>query len=260
MLAGARREVLLPELGALIAELRALARLHAALPMLGRTHGQPATPTTLGKEIANVVARLERALPAFCARRASRQDQRRCRQLQRPPRSVPGCRLGSACAAGRCRAWPGVQRVHNADRAARRFGRAVRRAGAASTPSCSISTVICGVTCHSGIFVSRRVQDEVGSSTMPHKVNPIDFENSEGNLGLANALLRHLADKLPVSRWQRDLSDSTVLRNVGVAFGYALLGLRFLPAGACPARSRPRTPGGGSRRRAGKFSLKRSRR
>jgi adenylosuccinate lyase len=224
MLAGARREVILPELEALIAELRALARLHAALPMLGRTHGQPATPTTLGKEIANVVARLERALPAFAHAAL--------------PAKINGA-VGNYNAHRV--AYPDV----DWEALARRVVAALDLDFNAYTTQIEphdglaalfdalarINTIVLDFDrdvwgyVSLGYFRQQAKAEEVSSSTMPHKVNPIDFENSEGNLGLANALLRHLADKLPVSRWQRDLSDSTVLRNIGVAFGYALLGL-----------------------------------
>jgi adenylosuccinate lyase len=223
MLAGARREVLLPELGALIAELRALAHSHATLPMLGRTHGQPATPTTLGKEMANVVARLERALPAFSHA------------------VLPGKINGAVGNYNAHRvAYPDVDWEALARRVVTGLGLDFNAYTTQIEPHdgfaalfdalARINTIILDLDrdvwgyVSLGYFRQKTREGEVGSSTMPHKVNPIDFENSEGNLGLANALLRHLADKLPVSRWQRDLSDSTVLRNVGVAFGYALLG------------------------------------
>jgi adenylosuccinate lyase len=223
MLAGARREVLLPELGALIAELRALAHLHAALPMLGHTHGQAATPTTLGKEMANVVARLERALPAF----------------SHAP--LPGKINGAVGNYNAHRiAYPDVDWEGLARRVVTALGLEFNAYTTQIEPHdgfaalfdalARINTIVLDLDrdvwgyVSLGYFRQKTKEGEVGSSTMPHKVNPIDFENSEGNLGLANALLRHLADKLPVSRWQRDLSDSTVLRNVGVAFGYALLG------------------------------------
>ena len=223
MLAGARREVLVPELEALIAELRALARMHAALPMLGRTHGQPATPTTLGKEIANVVARLERALPAF-------------------GHAVLPAKINGAVGNYNAHriAYPDVDWEALARQVVTALGLDFNAYTTQIEPHdglaalfdalARINTIVLDLDrdlwgyVSLGYFRQKTKEGEVGSSTMPHKVNPIDFENSEGNLGLANALLRHLADKLPVSRWQRDLSDSTVLRNVGVALGYALLG------------------------------------
>jgi adenylosuccinate lyase len=223
MLAESRREVLVPELEALTSELRALAHTHAALPMLGHTHGQPATPTTLGKEIANVVARLERALPAFA---------------QAPlPAKINGA-VGNYNAHRV--AYPDVDWEALARRVVTALGLEFNAYTTQIEPHdglaamfdalARINTIVLDLDrdlwgyVALGYFRQKTKAGEVGSSTMPHKVNPIDFENSEGNLGLANALLRHLADKLPVSRWQRDLSDSTVLRNVGVAFGHALLG------------------------------------
>jgi len=223
MLSEARRTVLLPAIMALTADLRALAHAHAALPMLGRTHGQPATPTTLGKEIANVVARLERTLTAFA-------DARLPGKINGAVGNYNAHRIAYADVD-----WPGLARrvvtdlgldfnayttqIEPHDGLAALFDALAR-----------INTVVLDLDrdlwgyISLGYFRQSIREGEVGSSTMPHKVNPIDFENSEGNLGLANALLRHLADKLPVSRWQRDLTDSTVLRNVGVALGYSLLG------------------------------------
>jgi adenylosuccinate lyase len=200
-----------------------LAHQHAALPMLARTHGQPASPTTLGKEMANVAYRL----------------QRQAQQII----SVP--MLGKINGAvGNYNAhlsaypefdWEGfAQRfveglgltfnpytiqIEPHDYMAELFD-AVSRA---NTVLIDLNRDVWGYI-SVGYFKQQVKAGEIGSSTMPHKVNPIDFENAEGNLGLANALLRHLAEKLPVSRWQRDLTDSTVLRNMGVALGYALLG------------------------------------
>jgi adenylosuccinate lyase len=223
MLSEARSTVLLPAINGLIDELRALAHAHAALPMLGRTHGQPATPTTLGKEIANVVARLERMLPAFA------------------DAPLPGKINGAVGNYNAHRVaypdvdWPGLARrvvtelgldfnvyttqIEPHDGLAALFDALAR----VNTIVLDLDRDLWGYI-SLGYFRQSTREGEVGSSTMPHKVNPIDFENSEGNLGLANALLRHLADKLPVSRWQRDLTDSTVLRNVGVALGHSLLG------------------------------------
>ena len=223
MLLESRRTVLSPAITALIADLRALARTHAALPMLGRTHGQPATPTTLGKEIANVVARLESALPAFADAK------------------LPGKINGAVGNYNAHRiAYPDVDWQALARRVVTTLGLDFNayttqiephdRLAALFDALARINTIVLDLDrdlwgyVALGYFRQKTKEGEVGSSTMPHKVNPIDFENSEGNLGLANALLRHLADKLPVSRWQRDLSDSTVLRNVGVALGYSLLG------------------------------------
>ncbi|UAW64470.1 adenylosuccinate lyase [Mycoavidus sp. HKI] len=223
MLKGARADVLLPALNALQERLVAMAHTHAAQPMLSRTHGQPASPTTLGKEIANVAARLSRAIERIA--------------------TVP--LLGKMNGAvGNYNAhlsaypeldWPAFSRavieqrfgltfnpytiqIEPHDYMAELFDAITR----ANTILLDLNRDLWGYI-SVGYFKQKTKAGEVGSSTMPHKVNPIDFENSEGNLGLANALLRHLADKLPVSRWQRDLTDSTVLRNIGVAFGHALL-------------------------------------
>jgi len=223
MLLEARRTVLLPEIEGLVADLRALAHAHAALPMLGRTHGQPATPTTLGKEVANVVARLERALPAFARAR------------------LPGKINGAVGNYNAHRvAYPDVDWEALARRVVTALGLDFNAYTTQIEPHddlaalfdalARLNTIVIDLDrdiwgyISLGYFRQSVKEGEVGSSTMPHKVNPIDFENSEGNLGLANALLRHLADKLPVSRWQRDLTDSTVLRNVGVALGHSLLG------------------------------------
>jgi adenylosuccinate lyase len=223
MLAEARSAVLVPAINALVADLRALARAHADVPMLGRTHGQPATPTTLGKEIANVVARLERALPAFAGARLSG-------KINGAVGNYNAHRI----------AYPGVDWPALARRAVTSLGLEFNAYTTQIEPHddlaamldalARIDTIVIdldrdlwGYT-SLGYFRQSTKEGEVGSSTMPHKVNPIDFENSEGNLGIANALLRHLSDKLPVSRWQRDLTDSTVLRNVGVALGHSLLG------------------------------------
>ncbi|HEX8013540.1 MAG TPA: adenylosuccinate lyase [Casimicrobiaceae bacterium] len=223
MLSEARSAVLLPAITALIGDLRALAHAHAALPMLARTHGQPATPTTLGKELANVVARLEHALPGFADAR------------------LPGKINGAVGNYNAHRvAYPDVDWQGLARRVVTELGLDFNAYTTQIEPHdglaalfdalARINTVVLDLDrdiwgyISLGYFRQSTKAGEVGSSTMPHKVNPIDFENSEGNLGLANALLRHLADKLPVSRWQRDLTDSTVLRNVGVALGYSLLG------------------------------------
>jgi adenylosuccinate lyase len=222
MLQGGRDEVLLPAIDAIVARLDALAVAHADLAMLSRTHGQPATPTTLGKEMANVAHRLKRARARIAAV-----------EMLGKINGATG-NFNAHVAAAPQVDWP---------RFARRF---VTSLGLAYNPLtiqiephdalaeafdavARLNTILVDLNrdlwgyISLGYFGQRVKAGEVGSSTMPHKVNPIDFENSEGNLGLANALLRHLAEKLPVSRWQRDLTDSTVLRNVGVAFGYSLL-------------------------------------
>ena len=223
MLKGTRATVLLPTLQVLTERLKSLAHQFAELPMLCRTHGQTATPSTLGKEMANVVYRLQRA------------EQR----------------LASIEMLGKINGAVGNYNAHLAaypdvdwEGFAKRF---VEARGLTFNPYtiqiephdymaelfdayARINTILLDLNrdiwgyISLGYFKQKVVAGEVGSSTMPHKVNPIDFENSEGNLGLANALLKHMSEKLPISRWQRDLTDSTVLRNMGVALGYTLLG------------------------------------
>ena len=223
MLTDAREKVMLPALDGIIDKLRVLAHELADAPMLARTHGQAATPTTLGKEMANVVHRLRRARSRIAAV------------------SLAGKMNG---AVGNYNAHVAAYPAFDWEGFARKFVEALRlefnayttqiephdalaelfdACARANTILVDLDRDIWGYV-SLGYFKQRVVAGEVGSSTMPHKVNPIDFENSEGNLGLANAVLRHLSDKLPLSRWQRDLTDSTVLRNVGVALGYGLLG------------------------------------
>ena len=231
MLAGARAHVMLPALRSVHQRLVALAHAHATQPMLSRTHGQPASPTTLGKEMANVAARLARAI-------------RRIEQVELLGKMNGAVGNFNAHLA----AWPDFDweafarevveqrlqltfnpytvQIEPHDYMAELFDAFAR----ANTILLDLNRDVWGYI-SLGYFKQKTKAGEIGSSTMPHKVNPIDFENSEGNLGLANALLRHLADKLPVSRWQRDLTDSTVLRNVGVAFGYSLLAYDALTRG-----------------------------
>ncbi|MDB5927216.1 MAG: adenylosuccinate lyase [Betaproteobacteria bacterium] len=222
MLKRARDEVMLPALDRIITKLTALAHELADAAMLAHTHGQPASPTTLGKEMANVVHRLKQA-------RAS---------------------ISAVALTGKANGAVGNYNAHLAaypevdwERFAREF---VTRLGLDFNPYtiqiephdaiaalfdayARVNTILIDLDrdvwgyISLGYFRQRLKAGEVGSSTMPHKVNPIDFENSEGNLGIANALLRHMSEKLPVSRWQRDLTDSTVLRNMGVALGHTLL-------------------------------------
>jgi adenylosuccinate lyase len=230
MLKAARDESMLPMIDRLVARLRDLAHEHASLPMMSRTHGQPATPTTLGKEMANVVYRLERAR----------------------------ARIAEVGLLGKINGAVGNYNAHLAaypdfdwESFARRF---VENLGLEFNPYtiqiephdamaelfdafARANTILIDLDrdvwgyISLGFFKQKLKAGEIGSSTMPHKVNPIDFENSEGNLGLANAILRHLSEKLPISRWQRDLTDSTVLRNMGVALGYTLLGYDSLLRG-----------------------------
>ena len=222
MLAESRAQVMLPQLDRLVAPVRAHAHALADAPMLSRTHGQPASPTTLGKEMANFVHRLRRA-------------RRRIAGV-----SLLGKANGAVGNYNAHRvAYPGVDWERFARRLVERLGLEFNPYTTQIEPHDSLAELF-DAYAHAnsvlldldrdlwgyislGYFRQRLVKGEVGSSTMPHKVNPIDFENSEGNIGVANALLRHLADKLPVSRWQRDLSDSTALRNAGVALGHTLL-------------------------------------
>jgi adenylosuccinate lyase len=229
-LAAARREILLPALRDVAADIRGLAHEHADVAMLSRTHGQAATPTTLGKEMANVYARIERQIAAiervplkgkingavgnYNAHRVAYPD-------------VDWERLAARLVTGLGLEFnPYTTQIEPHDYMAELFDAVAR----ANTVLIDLDRDVWGYV-SLGYFRQRMKEGEVGSSTMPHKVNPIDFENSEGNLGLANATLRHLAEKLPISRWQRDLTDSTVLRNMGVGLGYALLGWQSLRQG-----------------------------
>ena len=222
MLAAARRDVLLPAIDAVIGTLRELAQRHAGVAMLSRTHGQPASPTTLGKELANVVARLARARQRLAAvsplaKMNGAVGNYNAHLSAYPDIDWPGFARGVIESLG-LEFNPYTIQIEPHDWMAELFDALARL----NTILLDLDRDLWGYI-SLGYFKQKLKAGEIGSSTMPHKVNPIDFENSEGNLGLANALLRHLADKLPVSRWQRDLTDSTVLRNVGVAFGYSLL-------------------------------------
>jgi adenylosuccinate lyase len=223
MLKGAQEEILAPALTRIIDKLEGMAHDLAALPMLSRTHGQPASPTTLGKELANVVYRLQRV------------------RVQLADREYLG-KINGAVGNynAHLSAYPDVDwetlakkfveslgltfnpytiQIEPHDYMAELFDAHVR----ANTMLIDLCRDVWGYI-SLGYFKQKVKAGEVGSSTMPHKVNPIDFENAEGNFGLANAVLTHLAQKLPISRWQRDLTDSTVLRNMGVGLGYTLLG------------------------------------
>jgi adenylosuccinate lyase len=231
MLGAARDEVLLPAIDAVLATLREKAGLHADQPMLSRTHGQTATPTTLGKEFANVAARLARARERIAAVAL--------------PAKMNGA-VGNYNA--HLAAYPGFDWEAFARRVVEeRLGLAFNPLTTQIEPHDGIAELCDAVKrCNTilidwcrdawgyislGYFTQKTKAGEVGSSTMPHKVNPIDFENAEGNFGLANAVLAHLAEKLPVSRFQRDLTDSTVLRNIGVGLGHAVLALDALGRG-----------------------------
>jgi adenylosuccinate lyase len=222
MFKGGRDRVLLPAIDRVIARLDALAGEHADLAMLSRTHGQPATPTTLGKEMANVAFRLKRARAKFAAVEVLGKINGATGNFNAHVAADPRMdwpRFAAAFVTAQGITYnPLTIQIEPHDAMAEAFDAAARL----NTILIDLNRDLWGYI-SIGYFKQRVKAGEVGSSTMPHKVNPIDFENSEGNLGLANALLRHLSEKLPISRWQRDLTDSTVLRNVGVAFGYCLL-------------------------------------
>ncbi len=231
----ARDMVVLPQLDRLVLKLRDMAHAFADVPMLSRTHGQTASPTTVGKEIANVVVRLQ----AACEKIAN------VKILGKMNGAVGNYNAHLS-------AWPDFDweafskkvvatpeplglgltfqpysiQIEPHDYMAELFDAVAR----ANTILIDWSRDVWGYV-SLGYFKQKLRDGEVGSSTMPHKVNPIDFENAEGNLGLSNALLRHLSEKLPISRWQRDLTDSTVLRNMGVALGYAVLAYQSMQAG-----------------------------
>ena len=234
-LKSSRELVVLPALDKLIAQLREMAHRYADQPMLSRTHGQTASPTTVGKELANVVVRLvttrekiasiklmakmNGAVGNFNAHLAAWPDfdwEGFAKSVIETPEPLG---LGLTF-------QPYSIQIEPHDYMAELFDAVART----NTILIDLSRDIWGYV-SVGYFKQRLKEGEIGSSTMPHKVNPIDFENAEGNLGLANALLRHMSDKLPISRWQRDLTDSTVLRNIGVALGYAVLAYHSLLTG-----------------------------
>jgi adenylosuccinate lyase len=213
---------LLPELDRVIARLRELAHQLADLPMLARTHGQPATPTTLGKEMANIAARLMKsrgqiAAVALTAKFNGAVGNYNAHLAAYPDIDWESFNRRFIESLG-LEFNPYTIQIEPHDAMAELFDAMARANTILIDADRDIWQYI-----SLGYFKQKLKEGEIGSSTMPHKVNPIDFENSEGNLGLANAVLRHLAEKLPISRLQRDLTDSTVLRNMGVAFGYTLL-------------------------------------
>jgi adenylosuccinate lyase len=223
MLAGAREHVLLPALRSVHDRLVKLAHANAAQPMLSRTHGQPASPTTLGKEMANVAARLQNAIERIAEVPILGKMNGAVGNFNAHLSAYPEFdweEFSASVVEDRLKLAfnPYTIQIEPHDYMAELFD-AISRA---NTILLDLDRDIWGYI-SVGYFKQRTKAGEIGSSTMPHKVNPIDFENSEGNLGMANAVLRHLADKLPISRWQRDLTDSTVLRNIGVGFGYSLL-------------------------------------
>ena len=222
MLKEALQDVVIPLYDSVVAQIRSLANEHAETPMLSRTHGQPASPTTLGKELANVVFRLEQQLASLSSV-----------AIKGKINGATG-NYNAHVAAYPSVDWPAFSRqfveslglewnpmttqIEPHDYMAELFHAMMR----VNTILIDFNRDVWGYI-SIGYFRQKTVAGEVGSSTMPHKVNPIDFENSEGNLGLSNAVLEHLSGKLPISRWQRDLTDSTVLRNMGVGIGYAVL-------------------------------------
>ena len=222
MLTRTRTEVLVPGAQRVIDRLRELAHTLADVPMLSRTHGQAATPTTLGKEMANVVARLERALQRLnevpiLAKMNGAVGNYNAHLAAYPEVDWESLARGVVESMG-LSFNPYTIQIEPHDYMAEFFDAVARL----NTILIDLNRDLWGYI-SLGYFRQKTRAGEIGSSTMPHKVNPIDFENAEGNLGLANALLGHLSEKLPISRWQRDLTDSTVLRNMGVALGYSVL-------------------------------------
>ena len=222
MLKNARKEIILPEMGTIISTLRKLAHEHADIPMLSRTHGQPASPTTLGKEIANVVKRLELqhthvSSVLLCGKMNGAVGNYNAHLSAYPEVDWPVMAQNFVTALGLH--WNEyTTQIEPHDYMAELF-QAMIRFNTILLDFCRDIWSYISI----GYFKQKTIKGEIGSSTMPHKVNPIDFENSEGNLGLANAIFDHLALKLPISRWQRDLTDSTVLRNLGVGFSHSIL-------------------------------------
>ncbi|MBA4706890.1 adenylosuccinate lyase [Aquitalea aquatica] len=225
MLKTARNTVVLPALDEVILKLQQLAHELADLPMMCRTHGQPATPSTMGKEMANAVYRLKRQREQLVAQEILGKINGAVGNYNAHLVAYPQIDWESVC--GRFVSGLGLTfnpytiQIEPHDYMAELYQVVAR----VNTILIDLNRDIWGYI-SLGYFKQKVKKDEVGSSTMPHKVNPIDFENSEGNLGMANAILNHLAEKLPLSRWQRDLTDSTVLRNMGVGFGYTMLGFK----------------------------------
>ena len=231
MLQSAREQVLLPAIDRITQRLTAMAHEFADVAMLSRTHGQSASPTTLGKEIANVAARLQRARTQIAevqplAKMNGAVGNYNAHVAAWPEFDWEGFARGVVEGSLRLTFNPYTIQIEPHDWMAELFDAVART----NTILIDWSRDVWGYI-SLGYFTQRVQAGEVGSSTMPHKVNPIDFENAEGNFGLANALLAHLSQKLPISRWQRDLSDSTVLRNMGVALGHVVLGYDSLQRG-----------------------------
>jgi adenylosuccinate lyase len=230
MLRAIREQVLLPEMDEVILSLEAMAKTYARVPMLARTHGQPASPTTLGKELANVVHRLRRQREQFAGIKILGKingavGNYNAHLIAYPEVDWPLLAQDFVVSLGL--AWnPYTTQIEPHDYIAELFDALARF----NTVLMDLCRDVWGYI-SLGYFRQLTVVGEVGSSTMPHKINPIDFENAEGNLGLGNAILAHLARKLPVSRWQRDLTDSTVLRNLGVGVAHTLIASQSLLRG-----------------------------
>jgi adenylosuccinate lyase len=230
MLKAGRDDLLLPAIGEVEAMISELARQHAAVPMMSRTHGQPASPTTLGKEMANVAYRLRRQMKQMAAVEILGKINGAVGNYNAHLSAYPECdwqAIAKQFVESLGLGWnPYTTQIEPHDYIAELFDASARLNTVLIDFSRDIWSYI-----SIGYFRQKTIAGEVGSSTMPHKVNPIDFENAEGNLGIANAILGHLAQKLPVSRWQRDLTDSTVLRNLGTGFGHLLIALDSLKRG-----------------------------
>ena len=230
MLSEARSEVLLPQIDKLISSISAMARRYAEQPMLARTHGQPASPTTLGKEMAVFAQRLKRERKTFaevpCLAKINGAVGNYSAHLAAYPDLDWTALSGEFIAALDLSRSPATTQIEPHDWIAEYFHALTR-----------INTILIGFCRDAwgyislGYFRQKTVEGEVGSSTMPHKVNPIDFENGEGNLGMANAVMQFLAEKLPISRWQRDLTDSTVLRNLGVGVAHQVIAFQSIAKG-----------------------------
>jgi adenylosuccinate lyase len=222
MLQGGMQQVILPELDKIIQAIRQLAHDYASMPMLSRTHGQPASPTTLGKEMANVAYRLQRQYTQIQAAQYLGKINGAVGNYNAHLSAYPDVdwqNTAQQFVESLGLTWnPYTIQIEPHDYIAELFDALVRF----NTILIDFSRDVWGYI-SLGHFKQKVIAGEVGSSTMPHKVNPIDFENAEGNLGIANALMTHLAQKLPISRWQRDLTDSTVLRTLGVGLGHALI-------------------------------------
>jgi len=222
MLGEARSEIIVPKMKAVLTALTTLAKQYADIPMLSRTHGQPASPTTLGKEIANVVYRLQRqyeqmAKVALMGKFNGAVGNYNAQYAAYP--KLDWANIAQQFVTQLGLEWnPYTTQIEPHDYMAELFD-AIARFNTVLIDYCRDTWSYISL----GYFKQKTIEGEIGSSTMPHKVNPIDFENAEGNLGIANALFQHLAAKLPISRWQRDLTDSTVLRNLGVGMAHSLI-------------------------------------